>query len=152
MKLVHLEGAQHRPLGLELAALHHLWYQNHGLTAPVIYLCHEPRTTKNKENKMWLRGCRIVTCFDHVIKYVLQSMLLWSYIHHTDTRQSFCHNIALKSTSERLLILRPTECRYRVAEMQGFLNTESKNQNIRHLTFRHKENFFPAILTLTKTN
>jgi len=58
-------------------------------------------------------------------------MLLWSYTHHTVTRQSFCHNIALKRTSECLLTLRPTECRYRDTEKQGVLNTESKNQNIR---------------------
>ena len=73
-------------------------------------------------------------------------MLLWSYKHHTVTRQSFCHNIALKSTSECLLILRSTECRYRDAEKEGVLNTESKNQNIRKsLSNLHTQRgFFPS--------
>ena len=73
-------------------------------------------------------------------------MLLWSNTHHTVTRQSFCHNMALKRTSECLLTLRLTECRYRDTEKQGVLNTESKNQNIRNsLSKLHtQKEFFPS--------
>ena len=59
---------------LEWVALRHLLYQNHDLTAPVIYLYHAPGTAKNEEDKMWLCSSRIVTRFDHIIARVLHSI------------------------------------------------------------------------------
>lgn len=146
---------QNWPLELEWAAIRHSWFQNHDLAALVIYLYHEPGTAKNKENKMWPCGCRIVTCRDHIIAWVLHSMLLWSCTHRTVTHPSCrCHVIALKRTNECVLILHPTDCWYRGCGKAGSPKHRIYEQNIHPFCFplHLKELYTRQILTLTKFN